>query len=155
MDLLQQRVVQFYSRYNIALDDLALEQWSEMFAEQCLYRIVARENWEADMPLSTMHCSSKGMLRDRVKGIRQTMMYAPRTCRRFISSILITDHSADAIQVRSSFVCIQTLVDEPSEVAFCGVAFDRFIDQHDELLLSERVCVLDTEMIPNSLIFPL
>jgi len=106
MDLLQQRVVQFYSRYNIALDDLALEQWSEMFAEQCLYRIVARENWEADLPLSTMHCSSKGMLRDRVKGIRQTMIYAPRTCRRFISSILITDHSADAIQVRSSFVCI-------------------------------------------------
>ena len=66
------------------------------------------------------------MLRDRVAGIRQTMMYAPRYYRRFISSVLIDDqHSADSITARANFLVIETLVDEPSRVAFCGVSHDK------------------------------
>ena len=152
-----QRVTAFYTDYNIALDDLAFDDWLALFAEDCTYRIVPRENYEADLPLSTLRCDSKGMLRDRVKGIEQTMMYAPRNCRRFISSIRTTETGKDASQlsVRSSFLCVQTLVDEPSEVAFCGVAHDRLQIDAGQLQIIERICVLDTEMIPNSLIYPL
>lgn len=152
---LRLQVADFYTAYNIALDDLKLDDWVEMFSEECLYRIVPRENFEADLPLSTMRCSSKGMLADRVKGIQQTMMYAPRTCRRYLSSLQITSPGDQGLAVRSSFLCVQTLVDEPTTIAFAGVAYDRLEIGDKGLLLNERVCVLDTEMIPNSLIYPL
>ncbi|MBX2884972.1 MAG: aromatic-ring-hydroxylating dioxygenase subunit beta [Granulosicoccus sp.] len=155
MSDLQRRVEALYTNYNISLDDLALDNWVNLFAENCLYRIVSRENWEAELPLSTMMCDSKGMLVDRVKGIQQTMMFAPRYCRRFISSLQITEITHDSISTRSSFLCIQTLNDEPSEVAFCGAAHDRLVEIEGELRIRQRVCVLDTEMIPNSLIYPL
>ncbi len=152
---LQRSVEAFYTKYNIALDDLALDSWVDMFDEVCLYRIVSRENWEAKLPLSTMMCDSKGMLADRVKGIQQTMMFAPRYCRRFISSLQIEDPVSDLISARSSFLCVQTLNDQPSEVAFCGVAHDMLVQEKAELKIRSRICVLDTEMIPNSLIYPL
>ncbi len=152
---LRSRIEDFYTAYNIALDDLDLERWVEMFDDPCDYRIVPRENWEADLPLSTMHCESKGMLVDRVKGIRQTMMFAPRYCRRFISSIQVEEQNKNIAKVRSNFLCVQTLVDQPSEVAFCGLANDTLVFGIEKVLLRQRTCILDTEMIPNSLIYPL
>lgn len=145
----------FYTRYNIALDDLDLEAWPEFFEETCLYKVTAKENWDAGKPLSTIRCESKGMLNDRVQGLRKTMMYAPRYCRRFQSAIQIISVADDIIEARSNFLCVQTLVDEPSEVAFCGVAFDKISFKNGEPKFIERICVLDTEMISNSLIYPL
>lgn len=144
-----------YTRYNIALDDLNLEAWPEFFEDNCLYKVTAKENWDAGKPLSTIRCESKGMLKDRVLGLRRTMMYAPRYCRRFQSALQINSVHNGIIEARSNFLCVQTLVDEPSEVAFCGVAFDKISIKNKEPKFIERVCVLDTEMISNSLIYPL
>lgn len=144
-----------YTRYAVALDDLDLEAWPAFFEETCVYRVTTKENWDADRPLSTILCESRGMLKDRVVGLRQTMMYAPRYCRRFQSALQITGMEGATIRTRSNFLCVHTLVDEPSEVAFCGVAFDKISLATSEPRFIERVCVLDTEMISNSLIYPL
>lgn len=149
------RAQDFYTAYNIALDDLELERWVTMFDQDCYYRIVPRENWQANLPLSTVECTTRGMLADRVKGIRKTMMFAPRSCRRFISSLQVGEAEDGVVTARSSFLCVQTLVDQPSEVAFCGVAHDHLVISGSEPRLRSRICVLDTEMIPNSLIYPL
>lgn len=146
---------EFYTRYNIALDDLNLEAWPAFFEDICLYRVTAKENWDARKPLSSIRCESKGMLNDRVQGLRRTMMYAPRYCRRFQSALQITAINEGTIEARSNFLCVQTLVDEPSEVAFCGVAFDKISIKNGEPKFIERICILDTEMISNSLIYPL
>jgi salicylate 5-hydroxylase small subunit len=145
----------FYARYIIALDDLDLEAWPMFFEETCVYRVTTKENWDAGRPLSTIRCESRGMLKDRVVGLRQTMMYAPRYCRRFQSALQITNADGTTVSTRSNFLCVHTLVDEPSEVAFCGVAFDKISIATSEFKFIERICVLDTEMISNSLIYPL
>ncbi|MFC3051873.1 aromatic-ring-hydroxylating dioxygenase subunit beta [Kordiimonas pumila] len=145
----------FYTDYMIVLDDFDLEKWPDFFTDDCFYRVTAKENWDAGNAFSAMRCESKGMLIDRVVGIQQTMMFAPRYLRRFQSALKVVDGEGDTVSVRSNFLCIQTLVDEPSEVAFCGVAFDKvkMLDSGPKLI--ERICVLDTEMILNSLIYPL
>jgi 3-phenylpropionate/cinnamic acid dioxygenase small subunit len=145
----------FYTQYNIALDDLNLEAWPEFFEDTCLYKVTTKENWDADKPLSTIRCESKGMLNDRVVGLRKTMMFAPRYCRRFQSALQISPIEDGILKTRSNFLCVQTLVDEPSEMAFCGVAYDKISLKTGEPIFMERICVLDTEMISNSLIYPL
>jgi anthranilate 1,2-dioxygenase small subunit len=38
---------------------------------------VARDNYERPLPLATMFCQGKGMVRDRVIAIREALIYAP------------------------------------------------------------------------------
>lgn len=144
-----------YSDYAITLDDLNLGAWPQFFTDTCLYRITTRENWDCGYPLSTVMCESRGMLEDRVAAINSSMMYAPRTYRRFQSALKIMPVNERVVKARSNFLVVQTLVDKPSETAFCGIAFDMIVNESGKLKFQERVCVMDTEMIPNSLIYPL
>lgn len=145
----------FYTDYMLTLDDCDLNAWPDFFAEDCMYRVTAKENWDTNSPLSTIRCESRGMIIDRSLGIQETMMYAPRYTRRFQSSLKLTPGENGLVNAQSSFLCIHTLVDEPSEVAFCGIAYDKISLTGDKPLFVERICVLDTEMVRNSLIYPL
>jgi 3-phenylpropionate/cinnamic acid dioxygenase small subunit len=58
----------FYDDYYTALDDGRFEEWPAFFTEDCLYRVIPRENYEAGYTLSTMYGESRGMLIDRVMG---------------------------------------------------------------------------------------
>lgn len=44
----------FYDDYYIALDDVRLDDWPAFFTEDCLYRVIPRENFEAGYTLSTI-----------------------------------------------------------------------------------------------------
>jgi 3-phenylpropionate/cinnamic acid dioxygenase small subunit len=37
----------FYDDYYNVLDDVRLEQWPAFFTEDCAYRVIPRENYEA------------------------------------------------------------------------------------------------------------
>ena len=73
----------FYDDYYTVLDDVRLEEWPALFTEDCIYRVIPRENFEAGYTLSTIYAESRGMLIDRVMGVTRTQMFAPRYYRRF------------------------------------------------------------------------
>ena len=75
--------------------------------------------------------------------------------RRFQSGLRVVEAAAGSLRVRSNFLVVQVLIDKPAEVAFVGVAHDRLVREAGELRLAERICVLDSEMLPNSLIYPI
>ena len=145
----------FYDRYFETLDDGKLEEWPGFFCEDCRFQIIPRENHEAGYQLCTIQADSKGMLRDRVQGILKTQMFAPRYYRRFYSGLRATGRDSGGIKVRQNVLVIQTLVDRPSEVVICGVAHDLLEEAgpHD-WRFRERILVIDSEMIPNSIIYP-
>ena len=78
-----------YADYVGCLDEERFEEWPEFFVEQCLYKIVPRENFERGLPLATWLCESKGYLADRVTAIRKTAVYAPRYVRRMVSGLRV------------------------------------------------------------------
>src|ERR1700756_5758757 len=88
----------FYDDYYAVLDDLRLEEWPDFFTEDCLYRVIPRENFEAGYTLSTIFAESRGMLVDRVLGMTRTQMFAPRTYRRFPGPLRLV--SGDGVRVR-------------------------------------------------------
>lgn len=59
----------FYDAYFETLDEGRLEEWPDFFVEDCLYRIIPRENYEAGQGICVMQGDSKNMLIDRVRAI--------------------------------------------------------------------------------------
>ena len=144
----------FYDEYYCVLDDLRLEEWPALFTEDCIYRVIPRENYEAGYSLSTIYAESRGMLVDRVLGVTRTQMFAPRYYRRFPGPLRIVSQDADGVRVRQNLLVVQTLIDKKSEIVLSAVCYDLVVVDEGRLRLRERIVVFDSEMIPNSLIYP-
>lgn len=143
-----------YDDYYAALDDVRLHDWPGFFTEDCVYRVIPRENFEAGYSLCTMQAESRGMLRDRVTGLTRTQMYAPRYYRRFPTAPRIVGEENGSVSVRHNLLMVQTLIDKTSDIVLSAVCHDRIVRDGDRLRFVERVVVFDSEMIPNSLVYP-
>ena len=146
---------ELYAEYVACLDEERFEEWPEFFTDDAIYRIIPRENFEHGWPIATLHCESKGYLRDRVVAIRQTSVYAPRYMRRLVSNIRILDWKDDWLEVRVNYAAFETLRDELTRVFSVGRCHDRLVDVGGSLKFKERLVIFDSELIPNSLIYPL
>jgi 3-phenylpropionate/cinnamic acid dioxygenase small subunit len=144
----------FYDEYYSALDDLRLREWPEFFTEDCIYRIIPRENYEAGYTLSTIYAESRGMLIDRVLGLTRTQMYAPRYYRRFPGPLRIVSRDGEAVRTRHNLLVVQTLIDKKAEIVLSAVCHDLLEPGDERPLLRQRIVVFDSEMLPNSLIYP-
>ena len=70
-------IQQLYADYAAAVDSGQWSLWPEFFTEQCVYKVQPRENFERGFPLATLFLTSKGMLKDRVYGIQETLYHDP------------------------------------------------------------------------------
>ena len=70
-------LTQLQARYAAAVDSADWAAWCELFTDDCVYRVVPRENHERGLPLATMSFESKGMLKDRAYAIRETLFHDP------------------------------------------------------------------------------
>ena len=146
---------ELYADYGDLLDDDRLEEWLELFLPDATYRAVARENWVQGLPLSTMWCESRGMLADRVQAIRSTSMYLPRVLRHIVGPLRATPDDG-GWAVRATWLVTQTLAGEPTTLFASGRYHDRVVAGPDGgLRFAEKVAVYDSDLVPNSLIYPL
>jgi salicylate 5-hydroxylase small subunit len=144
----------FYDDYYNTLDDVRLEDWPSFFTEDCIYRVIPRENFEAGYTLSTIYAESRGMLVDRVMGVTRTQMFAPRYYRRFPGPLRVVGPDGDGLRTRHNLLVVQTLIDRKSEIVLSAVCHDVVVADQGRLRLRQRIVVFDSEMIPNSLIYP-
>jgi len=153
---LRWRFEDLYARYATLLDDGPLEQWPALFTADCSYRIVPRENHDLGLPLAVMRCDSQAMLRDRVRAVQQTMLYEPRQLRHQITQIQPARRGDGAFDVTASYSVIEVLRDELPRVLSVGRYLDRVAEDDDGALrfVDKRV-VYDSDMVPNTLVFPL
>ena len=94
------------------------------------------------------------MLQDRVLGVTKTMVYAPHYWRHLISAIRPTALADGAIEVRANYCVIRTAPDEPSELFQAGRYLDELVREDGQLRFRSKLCIFDTLLIPNSLIYP-
>jgi 3-phenylpropionate/cinnamic acid dioxygenase small subunit len=145
----------FYADYFDMLDEGRFQEWPGYFVDDCRYRIIPRENYEAGMGICLMQADSKAMLFDRVQILLKTMVFSPRYCRRFYSGLKLLGGNGPEWQVKQNILVVQTMINKPSQILGCGVAHDRLtIDDSGSLKFVERSIVLDSEMIANSFVYP-
>src|SRR5579862_7231651 len=94
------QIEQLNTRYIRAIDDDKLEAWPELFTEQCLYKIVTRENFARGFSLPLMECASRGMLIDRVTGYRRVNVYEPQRYTHMLSGLALEPIDATHIVCR-------------------------------------------------------
>jgi len=144
-----------YADYTACLNEERLEDWPEFFTDPCLYKIVPRDNFERDLPLATWLCESKGYLADRVTAIRKTAVYAPRYVRRLVSGIRVLGWTDAVLEVRADYLAVETLQDELTRVFNAGQYRDKVVVEDGRLKFREKLCIFDSLLVPNSLIYPL
>lgn len=151
---LQFRVEQLLYEYVQVLDDGNLERWPEFFTAECVYQVIARDNYDRGLPLALIRCESRDMLRDRVTALQQANVYGPRYLRHLVSNPRIVEHSGESVLVQSNFALLRTMLDEPTRVFLAGRYLDRIVAEEGTLKFSEKRCIYDTLLIPNSVTYP-
>ena len=152
---LRYEVEELYYEYVECLDDEEFERWPELFVEDCLYKIIPRENFERDLPIALMRCESKGMLKDRVTTVRETSVYAPRALRHLLSNIRIKGSDNGRLRVQANYAVLETLADEETRVFNAGKYLDLVVREGGRLKFKEKLCVFDSLLVPGSLIYPI
>lgn len=143
-----------YYDYASALDD-ELACWPDFFTNDCLYKIVTRENYDRGLPLALMLCQGRGMVLDRVDAIERVNFYTPRFFRHTISNIRTVKDSCGTLYTQANFVVFESFVEGTIHVFNAGRYFDVIVREDTSLKFREKICVLDGNLILGSLIFPI
>jgi len=148
------QVEEFYFEYAAVLDRCEIERWPAFFTEDGVYRLIARDNADANLPLSLMSCEGMGMLKDRAYAIAHTEMFAPRYIQHFISNIRVTAYDEPFITAEGNYLVLETLIDEPTRILQSGRYRDVLLMQGEALLIKERRCIYDTVLVPTCVVYP-
>jgi salicylate 5-hydroxylase small subunit len=144
-----------YNAYVACLDEGRFDDWPAFFTDECTYKVVPRENHDRGLPLSTLSFESKGMLKDRVYGITQTLFHGPYYQRHIVGAPQFLGESDDAIRTQANYLVIRTKQNQRSEVFNAGRYLDKIVREDGTLKFKERLCIFDSELIPNSIIYPI
>ena len=153
--LLHHQIDQLNAAYAAALDDKRFDEWPLFFTEDGHYKVQGRENFDRGLPLALIALESQGMMKDRVYGITQTIFHGPYYMRHIISPARITSNLGAAIMTETNYAVFRTKPGSASEVYNVGRYIDELIKKGDSWKFRSRLCVYDSEMILNSLIYPI
>ncbi len=151
---LQFEVDQLNVAYASALDDKRFDAWPDFFMDDGRYTVQARENFDRGLPLALMDLESRGMMKDRVYGITQTIYHGPYYTRHVISPAQVLSVEGDLITAQANYAVFRTRPAAVSEVYNVGRYIDEIMRTGAGLKFRRRLCVYDSEMILNSLIYP-
>lgn len=148
-------VTRLYTDYASVLDNREWDKWPEFFTEDCIYKVQPRENYERGLPLATIAFESKGMLKDRIFGATETIYHDIYHQRHVVGTPLIHSVTADTIESEANYAVFRSRMDELTTVFNVGRYIDVIRRTPQGLKLQSRICVFDSEIIPNSLIYPI
>ncbi|ANB76966.1 salicylate hydroxylase [Paraburkholderia phytofirmans OLGA172] len=147
-------LTQLYADYASAVDSGNWNLWPEFFTERCIYRLQPRENFERGFPLATLSFESQGMLKDRVYGIQETLFHDPYYQRHIVGAPLVHKVEDGRIYSEANYVVIRTKLNQLSTVFNAGRYIDEIVSTPNGLKFASRLAIYDSEMIPNSIIYP-
>ena len=152
---LHHEIDQLNAAYAAALDEKRFDDWPDFFVEDGHYKVQARENFDRGLPLALMAMESRGMMKDRVYGVTQTIYHGPYYMRHVIGAARIVSQENNVIKAEANYAVFRTRPGSVSEVYNVGRYIDEIIKKDDSLKFRSRLCVYDSEMILNSLIYPI
>ena len=153
--LLQLEIDQLNAAYAAALDEKRFDDWPAFFVEQGRYKVQARENFDRGLPLALIALESQAMMKDRVYGVTQTIYHAPYYTRHVVNPAQVLAQEGDLVRAQSHYAVFRTRPGDSSEVYNVGRYIDEIVRDAAGLKFSSRLCVYDSEMVLNSLIYPI
>src|ERR1700716_3356046 len=140
---LQIKIQDLNARYVQAIDDDKLEAWPEVFTEQGRYRITTAENYRRDLPLGMMYATSRAMLRDRVRSLREANVYEAQRYRHVIGTPLVMPAEGSAVTAQTSFIVARIMHSGETTLFATGRYHDHVVLDDGEARFAEKTVILD------------
>lgn len=151
----RRRVEALLAHYIDIIDQDRLEEWPELFIENCRYRVTSALDYREQLPHGVIYAVSRGMLRDRVSALREANVYEAQRYRHIVGPIWIDDDTDGTVRSRSNFLVIRTMHTGEMLLFASGVYFDRIDASTDPCRFIERIVVTDSDKIDTLLAIPL
>jgi salicylate 5-hydroxylase small subunit len=153
--MLQLEIDQLNAAYAAVLDEKRFDEWPGFFIEDGRYTVQGRENFDRGLPLALMALESRGMMKDRVYGVTQTIYHAPYYTRHVVGPARVLGEEGGLVRAQSHYAVFRTKPGDASEVYNVGRYIDEIVRGPEGLRFASRLCVYDSEMVLNSLIYPI
>ena len=140
------------AEYGALIDMAKFDEWLDLFAEECRYQIVPRENFDHGLPAALVFCDSRAMLEDRIRALREANKYNIHTDRHVIGLPRIV---GDGLMVEAPFAVFQTDQEGETRLFATGLYRDRFEISGQRLKIRDKLILLDTFAVPSLLATPL
>ncbi len=145
----------FIVDYAHMIDDDRLEEWPGYFTEACTYRIIDRVSLAKGRSIGVMECSSRGMLQDRIKALREANVYEPHFYRHLLSGTRIRGEKDGAWLVETSYAIVRTMQEGDISVFSSGKCVDEIVIENGRPLFRSRVVVTDSQRFDTLVVIPI
>jgi anthranilate 1,2-dioxygenase small subunit len=140
------------AEYGALIDMAKFDEWLDLFAEECRYQIVPRENFDRGLPAGLVFCDSRAMLEDRIRALREANKYNIHTDRHVIGLPRIFD---GGLMAEAPFAVFQTDQEGETRLFATGLYRDRLEIVEQRLKIRDKLVLLDTFAVPSLLATPL
>jgi len=156
MNLERQLAVQdLNARYVDVLDEGRFEQWPDFFVDDGHYRVTTAENVEQGLPLSMIYATSRAMLRDRVRALREANVYEAQRYRHILGPARIEPAGDGSVRAQTSFMVARIMHTGETALFATGRYVDRIVLTGDTARFADKAVILDSRQIDTLLAIPL
>ena len=148
-------ILDLLAEYGGLLDAAQYDDWLGLFAAECRYQVVPRENFEEGLPAGLIFCDSRRMLEDRIMALREANKYNIHTDRHLIGLPRLTGRKQTALLVEVPFAVYQTDQEGETRLFATGLYRDRLEPAEGGLKIADKLVLLDTFAVPTLLATPL
>lgn len=150
------RVADLNARYVDAIDADRLEAWPDFFLDDGRYRITTAENVAQGLPLSMVYTTSRAMMRDRVRALREANVYEGQRYRHVLGAPLIAAAEGFDLRTRTNFMVARVMRTGETMLFATGCYEDRIVlDGHEAAHFAEKTVIIDSRQIDTLLAIPL
>jgi anthranilate 1,2-dioxygenase small subunit len=143
------------AEYGALLDSAKYEEWLGLFAEECKYNIVSRENYDRDLPAALIFCDSRAVLEDRIRALREANKYNIHIDRHLIGLPRLLSPESERLVVEAPFAVFQTDQEGSTRLFATGLYRDQLELAEGGLKIRDKLVLLDTFAVPTLLATPL
>ncbi|HSV77681.1 MAG TPA: aromatic-ring-hydroxylating dioxygenase subunit beta [Ramlibacter sp.] len=152
----QMLVASLQARYAQAIDEDRLEDWPAFFTDDCLYVITSHDNFARGLQAGIVYCDSRGMLQDRVSGLREANIYEQHRYRHIVSLPAAVESVDGVLKAKTAFAVYRITRNKPSELFVTGCYHDELVlDAAGVLKIARRHAVCDSSVFDTLLAIPL
>jgi 3-phenylpropionate/cinnamic acid dioxygenase small subunit len=151
------KVQDLNARYVQAIDDNRLEAWPDFFVDDGRYLVTTAENFERGLPLGMIYATSRAMLRDRVRSLRDANVYEAQRYRHVIGAPLIEAGDQRLVKAQTNFIVARVMHSGETVLFATGRYIDRiaFDPVDGSAKFAEKTVILDSRQIDTLLAIPL
>jgi len=145
-------VCDMLAEYGALIDMAKFDEWLDLFAEECRYQIIPRENFDRGLPAGLVFCDSRAMLEDRIRALREANKYNIHTDRHVVGLPRVFE---DGLALEAPFAVFQTNQEGETRLFATGLYRDRLEILGQRLKIRYKLVLLDTFAVPSLLATPL